>query len=397
MRVLFHFVSLPNLRDTSGLYSSLIHQFVNHGHSVLVSSKGTGIKKTTIQEEDGIQIIRVKSWDFTGVSNNIKKAIAYQLYTFKQRYYIRKFYKKEKIELIISHSLPPELSFITRYLKKKYKCPVYLIQSDFTWQDAVSFGFFGEKSIVALYYRFWEKRMINEADFIGCPTKGNIRFVKKFYPNINDLRFDILPFWMNELVVKPNDAFRKEYGWEDKFVVIYGGSIGAAQRVDHVIELAEACKSYSEIVFLIVGNGPLLGQIKQQAYDKKLNNVAFKDFLPQDQYLSLLASCDVGLIILNELLGTPNFPSKALSYFNIKVPILAALDYVTDFGCFLEENNAGLWAHSDCTLDLKEKLLLYYNDRAFCNVIKENGYRLFKEQLTTEAAYQTIINKVNSI
>ncbi len=130
--------------------------------------------------------------------------------------------------------------------------------------------------------------------------------------------------------------------------------------------------------------------------EKQLTNIEFKAFLPQEQYLSFLASCDVGMIILNEKMATPNFPSKSLSYLNMRVPILAALDHTTDFGSYLEESNAGLWGYSDDIPTLKEKLICYYENKELREQVKENGYKLFKSQLTTQQAYQTIIKKVTN-
>lgn len=394
MNILFLCCALPDLSRNDDLFTSLINIFYREGHQVIVSAKKNSKGKTSLELENGIQVLRINSHDFTRVSNPIKKALAYQEYSIKQRYLTKRFFKKEKFDLIISHSLPPELAFIVSGLKSHFKCPFYLIQSDYTWQDAVGFGYFSEKSIVALYYKYWEKRMIKLADFIGCPTKGNVSFVKKYYPFVKDDVFDLLPFWMNELIITPNYSLKKQMGLEDKFVVIYGGSVGAAQKVEHIIELADSCKEYENIVFVILGKGPLLAQVKQMVDDKKLSNVIFKEFLPQDQYLSFLAACDVGLIPLNEKTAIPNFPSKALSYLNMRVPILAALDYVTDFGAFLEDNNAGLWAYSDRIEDLRRKLLEYYHRGELRERVKENGYQLFKAKLTTENAYQTIMNKV---
>lgn len=394
MNILFLCVALPNLETDNGLFAQLINEFARHNHHICVSAKGNGIRRTQLFKENGVDVLRIKAHDFTGVSNNIKKALAYQEYSIKQRYFTKKFFKKERFDLIISHSLPPELAYIIRGLKKFFKCPFYLIQSDYTWQDAVGFGYFSEKHPVAKYYQYWEKRTFELADYIGCPTKGNFEFIKKYYPNIPEDKFDFLPFWMNELDIKPDSNLRQVLGLEGKFVVIYGGSVGAAQRVDHVISLAEMCKSYNDIVFVILGRGPMLEQIKKSTRDKGLENVIFKDYLPQAEYLLFMASCDAGMIILNENLGTPNFPSKALSYLNMKVPILAALDYVTDFGDYLDENNAGLWAYSDNIAELKSKLLIYYNDFDLRSRVRENGYKLFKEHLTTDRAYQTIMNKV---
>lgn len=396
MNVLFLFVWLPSLKDENSIFSSLIYEFRNQGHNVFVSAKGADIDKTGVVVENGIPVLRIKSHDFTGVSSNVKKALAYQEYVLKQRYYTKKFFKEEKIDLIISHSLPPELGYIVGNLKRHFKCPFYLIQTDFIWQDAVAFGYFGKNNPIALYYRFWEKKMFKEANYIGCPTKGNVEFIKHYYPKIEEKRFDFLPFWANEITVKQDNTLKEQLGLEDKFVVVYGGSVGAAQRIEHIVELAEACKEYEDIAFVILGKGAYLNVIKGMSNEKKLTNVVFKDFLPQDQYLAFLASCDVGLIILNEKMASPNFPSKSLSYLNMKVPILAALDHTTDFGMYLLENNAGLWGYSDDIPTLKERLLSYYNSKELREQVKENGYRLFKEELTTERAYERIINKVKN-
>lgn len=393
MNILFLFCSLPVLDSNNGLFVQLINEFHIQGHHVCVSAKGQINDKTCIRKENGIDVLRIKSHDFTGVSSNVKKALAYQEYALKQRYNTKKFFKNEKFDLIISHSLPPEIAYIVSGLKCYFKCPFYLIQSDYTWQDAVGFGYFSDKSLVARYYRFWEKRAFKMANFIGCPTKGNIDFIKDYYPIIEDSCFDFLPFWSNEVNVQPNYVLKEQLGLKEKFTVIYGGSIGAAQRIEHIVELADACRDYTDIAFVLLGRGAYLDVIKGMVAEKNLSNVVFKDFLPQDQYLAFLASCEVGMIILNERLATPNFPSKALSYFNMKVPILAALDHITDFGKYLDENHAGLWAYSDDIQSLKEQLIRYYKSMDLREKVKKCGFELFKTQLTTTCAYQTIINK----
>lgn len=396
MNILFLFVYLPNLDSDSGLFVQLINEFRMNGHNVMVSAKGKKIDRTCVVIENDIPVLRIKSNDFTGVSSNVKKALAYQEYAFKQRYYTKKFFKNEKIDLIISHSLPPELGYIVGGLKRHFRCPFYLIQTDFIWQDAVAFGYFGKNNPIALYYRYWENKLFKEADYIGCPTKGNVNFIKQYYPKIEDKRFDFLPFWANEIMVKDETGLKEQMGLKDKFVVVYGGSVGAAQRIEHIVELAEVCKDYQDIVFVILGKGAYLDVIKGMVNDKGLTNVEFKAFLPQDQYLAFLASCDVGLIILNEKMATPNFPSKSLSYLNMRVPILAALDHTTDFGEYLEENNAGLWGYSDDIPTLRKKLISYYENKELREKVKENGYKLFKNHLTTYQAYQTIISKAKN-
>lgn len=394
MNILFLFVSLSDLSNEGGLFSSLIHEFAKHGHKVFVSSKGKNIKETEIREEGGIQVLRIKCPDFTGVSSNVKKALAYQEYVIKQRFYVKKYWGKEKMDLIFSHSLPPELAYIVGGLKRHFKCKFYLDVPDYTWQDAVAYGYFKKNSPIGLYYRFWEKLMFKKADFIGVPTKGNVVFIRNLYPRISEKKFSVIPFWLKPFDTSKDECVKEKLGLKDKFVVIYGGSVGAAQRIEHFVELADACAEYKDIVFLLLGKGVYLPVIKQMAEKRHLTNVMFKDFIPQQDYLRLLASCDVGMIILNEKMATPNFPSKSLSYLNSKVPILAALDHVTDFGVYLEENGAGLWGYSDDIGSLKCQLLKYYNSKELRVETARNGYELFINNMTPECAYESIISQI---
>lgn len=396
MNILFLFVWLPDLNIENTIFTSLIHEFKNRGNKVLVSTRNQSEGRfSEVVEENGIKVLRIVSRPFTGVANPVKKALAYQEYVVKQRYLIKKYFGTEKVDLVISHSLPPELAWVISGVKKYFKCPFYLLQTDFIWQDAVAFGYFRKNSLICWYYRFWEKRMLKLADYIGCPTKGNIDFILREYPDINKDRFQLIPFWQK--YVKPNDntcAKNQDPLLKDKFVVVYGGSIGAAQRVEHIVELAEACIAERNIVFLILGKGAYLPVIKSMVKQRNLNNVIFKEYLPQDEYLALLSSCDVGMIILNEKMATPNFPSKSLSYFNMRVPVLAALDHSTDFGDYLVDNNAGLWAFSDDIPALKARLMEYYHNRDLLNNVKENAYNLFVNHLTPEHAYNSIMNIV---
>lgn len=290
MNILFLFCSLPNLSDDTSLFSSLIHEFKHQGHNVFVSAKGQNTSKTELVEENGISVIRIHSQDFTGVSNNFKKALGYIEYSIKQVYYTKKKLRNQHFDLIISHSLPPEIGLIIGKLKKHFKCPFYLIQTDFTWQDAVVYGYFGKNSPVGLYYRYCEKKMFKESDYICVPLKGTIKYIHDFYPWLPESRFRVCQFWQKSFEIVKNDESRKKLGTKGKFVVIYGGSVGQAQKIEYMVNLAEAVKNNEKIIFLLLGKGAKLDQIKNMVHNKGLKNFLFLDFMPNLEYLQLLSS-----------------------------------------------------------------------------------------------------------
>ena len=50
--------------------------------------------------------------------------------------------------------------------------------------------------------------------------------------------------------------------------------------------------------------------------------------------------------------------------------------------------------YSDDITTLKKKLLSYYENKELREKVKENGYLLFKKELTTIQAYQRIVQKL---
>ena len=395
MNVLFLFCSLGNLETDNGLFGSLIKEFKKRGHNVYVSAKGNGIERTFYAEEAGIPVLRIQSKDFTGVSNMVKKALGYIEYSLKQIHYTKKCFKREKIDIIISHALPPELGVIAPALKRAFKCPFYLINTEFTWQDSVVYGFFKKNSPAGWYYRFLEYALFKASDYIMVPLKGTIDYIKSYHQWISDDKFCVCQFWQQPLNIEKDMSIRDKLGMKDEFVVVYGGSVGQAQRLEHMVNLAVAVKEYKDIHFLLLGRGKKLNDIKQMVAGKALNNFTFLDFMPQQDYLQLLSSCDAGVIILNEVHGSPNFPSKTSSYFNLQVPVLAAIDSITTYGEFLDETNTGLWSLAGDVEHFKENLLNLYQHPELCEVMKKNEIDYFYSRMTPEYAYQTIVDQIN--
>src|SRR5690606_17203199 len=343
MNILFLYISLPHLSE-SGVFNDLIKEFHRNGHNVKVATPSNSDEKTGVYKEAEIDVLRFKTNQLTRNTSNIQKGLNYIKFIPQCLSAINKFYKKEKFDLIISHSLPPEIGIVIRSLKRKYKSKFYLMLCEYIWQDSVSLGFIRENGLVKRYYQFLERLLIKQAEYIGCPSQGNIDFVLRYYPwadrhNLHVLHYAQYPI---ELEAEKIDV-REKFNITNKVLVIYGGNMTIAQKIQNVIDVAESCSEYTDIVFLLLGRGPQMEEIKSKVIDKKLKNIIFINFLPQNEYNLLLSSCDIGLVSLNERLAIPNIPSKTLSYFNLSVPIVASIDKSTDYGSYLERAGGGLW------------------------------------------------------
>lgn len=394
MNILFLYISLPHLSE-NGVFTDLIKEFDKQGHNVKVATPSKKGIDEGINQEAGIDVLRFKTDQLTNNTSNIKKGIAYVKLIHQFPNAIKKHFGKEKFDLIIAHSLPAEIGIIAKILKKRYKAKFYLMLCEYIWQDSVSLGFFKENGLIGRYYKWLEKITVGSADYIGSPSQGNIDFSLKYYPWAKEKNIQLLHYSQAPIQLKSTDEdVKARYGLAGKFVAIYGGNMSIAQKIENVLDLAEACIEYEDIVFLLLGRGQEIEKIKQTAKERNIKNLRFVDFLPKDDYNNLLSVCNVGLVSLNEKLAIPNIPSKTLSYFNLSIPVVASIDRATDYGQYLESAGAGLWSYAGDADKFKENLLKLYNAPKRCKEMGQNGYRFYMENMIPEKAYATIMKQL---
>ena len=158
------------------------------------------------------------------------------------------------------------------------------------------------------------------------------------------------------------------------------------------MKLAERKQNTKNIVFLIIGDGTERQRIEKIAREKELTNVIFQNTISREDYNELTKECEVGLICLNEKFTIPNIPSKTLSYFNAKIPVLASVDKNTDYGQLLENSKSGLWSITGDIDAYERNFDTLYDNEVLRKEMGENGNIYLQKYLTSEIAYQTIMS-----
>jgi colanic acid biosynthesis glycosyl transferase WcaI len=125
-------------------------------------------------------------------------------------------------------------------------------------------------------------------------------------------------------VPAPRDnEVRKQYGWHDRFVLLYAGTHGMAHGLNQVLDAAEALRGDADKLFVFVGEGAEKDGLKRQAARRQLDNVQFIDQQTKQRIPLFYAACDVGLVTLRD---TPLFqevlPSKIFEYLGMERPIV---------------------------------------------------------------------------
>lgn len=138
-----------------------------------------------------------------------------------------------------------------------------------------------------------------------------------------------------------DNAFSREHGLWDKFVVSYAGNMGKPQQLDVLVEAAALLADNPRIHFLLMGSGTETEALQQLAAAKGLRNVTFLQHQPYTVMPHAYAAMDVCYV--PQAIGTSSdgIPSKVYRILSSARPVLACTDAGSDLAMLVQEARAG--------------------------------------------------------
>lgn len=399
------FLSISKLPHMSGhsIYVDLLHEFLRNGHNIFVVC-ALDVKeglKTNLSVEDNCKIVRVKTGN-NSTTNLIQKGLTAVNLPKQYIAAIKQYFSDVTFDLVLYPTPPITHVETVKYIKQKDHAKTYLLLKDIFPQNAVDLGMMsksGLKSIIYRYFRNKEKELYAVSDWIGCMSQANVDYVLKQNPEIDPGRVEVCPNSIEVFDKSVNDETRNEirtkYGIPlDKKVFIYGGNLGKPQGIPFLMQCLEKCRNVQDAYFFVVGNGTEFRLLEKYAKEANQANFKLAQRLPKEDYDTLVAACDVGMIFLDHRFTIPNFPSRLLGYMQAKLPVLAVTDPNTDIGKVIVDGGFGWWCESN-------------DSDKFCEVVKgiihsdlnqkrDNAYNYLLNHYTVEICYNTIMNRIRN-
>lgn len=145
-----------------------------------------------------------------------------------------------------------------------------------------------------------------------------------------------------------------------KFIVGYTGTLGVANSLDTLIDAAEKLREYSEIHFVLVGEGKEKKVLQEYVKGKNLENITFLDAIPKVEIQAMLSQFDVCYLGLTKdpLFRFGVSPNKLFDYLYAGKPII----YGVDSGEYkpVTDNNAGYQILAEDSSQLVNAVLKLY-------------------------------------
>jgi glycosyltransferase involved in cell wall biosynthesis len=189
-------------------------------------------------------------------------------------------------------------------------------------QNAIDMGLLKNRALIRCF-EWIENYVYRKADGLIVMSEGNREFVADRGAALE--RVHVVPNWVDTKSIRPGkrlNDFRREHNLGDKFVVLFGGTMGWSQGLDVVVEAARLCQQDQDIVWVLVGEGIEKTRLMESASD--LLNIQFLPMQSKEKYPEVLAASDVCLVTLHPDVATPAVPSKISTIMAAGRPVVAA-------------------------------------------------------------------------
>lgn len=402
MNIIFLTLAKITSLEERGIYTDLLRKFREEGHNVCVvcPTERREQKETYLSQIKKVTILRVKTFNLQK-TNIIEKGIGTLAIEYQFLKAIKKYFSREVFDLVLYSTPPITFSKVIDFVKKKDNAYAYLLLKDIFPQNAVDMKMLKYGGLLHKMFLKKERRLYEISDTIGCMSEANKKYVITHNPWVSSNKVEVNPNCITpiDLVqsIQEKQTIKEKYGLPlQKKIFVYGGNLGKPQGLDFLLETISLSIN-PEVFFLVVGSGTEYNKIFKWFQTHKPKNAKLLVGLEKLEYDRLLNACDVGLIFLHKNFTIPNFPSRLLSYLEMKMPVIAATDSNTDIGSVIEKNNCGYSVLSGDSFAMQNAIdTMVFNEHDFTRMQK-NSWDLLLQEYSIDYSYELIKNKLKNV
>jgi len=386
--------AFPPLRSSGAVQlRDLSRELVRQGHEVTVMVASPELDEDyRLDVLDGVQVVRLRTPRTKDV-NYVRRTLGEFLLPFAMLRHLKKTkLAQQQWDGIVWYSPSIFLGPLVSVLKRRSKCPSYLILRDIFPEWAVDMGLMG-RGLPYWFFRAVAKYQYSVANVIGVQTAGNLEYFSGAR-SASSPRVKVLHNWLADASDIGCSIKIAETSLAGRKIFVYAGNMGIAQGMGILIDLAAKLLHRSDIGFLFVGRGSDAERLREDAAARGLNNLMFFDEIDPDEIPGLYAQCDVGLVALDPRHKSHNIPGKFLSYMQSSLPVLASINPGNDLVNLIRDKGVGAVCIDNSSQSL-ENLVYKLVDQLESDVqMKERCRLLAKEMFSARAAALGVVSSL---
>lgn len=303
------------------------------------------------EEINGVKVLRIRVPEFskTDKKSRVKNIVSYFFGAMGATF------KVGKMDYVFSISQPPILGGLLGVWGKwvKHAKYIYNIQ-DFNPEQVLAVGYTKNKLITDAMMWF-DKFSCKRSDLVITVGRDLVETVENRFKGKKVPKTVMINNWIDENEIYPLDennekvqAFKKKYGLDGKFVIMYSGNIGLYYDLENLIKVVKKIKPGTktadgrEVVFAFVGAGSVLDKLVMYKESNNMDNVVFIPYQDKEDLIYSLNAGDVHWCVNAKGIKGVSCPSKYYGLAAAGKPIIGVLEEGSEVRCLIEDTKGGL-------------------------------------------------------
>ena len=346
---------------------------------------------------NGVKVFRIRVPEFskTNKKSRVKNIISYFFGA------IVATFKVGKMDYVFSISQPPILGGLLGVWGKwiKHAKYIYNIQ-DFNPEQVLAVGY--SKNLFITDVMMWfDKFSCKQSNLIITVGRDLVETVENRFHGKNVPNTVMINNWIDEKEIYPlasdNEkvvAFKKKYGLNSKFVIMYSGNIGLYYDLESLIKVVKRFGADTktagnrDVVFAFVGAGSVLKTIEEYVDEHHMENVIFIPYQDKAELIYSLNAGDVHWCVNAKGIKGVSCPSKAYGIMAAGKPIIGVLERGSEIRGLIEECNCGKCCEPGDYVKVAD-IINWYIENADSTEVKwmgRNGRKYLEQKLTREVS-----------
>ena len=328
----------PGVEATAHLLSELCEALADEFDVTVVTGTVPGDERTGHAERNGVEIVRVGStaYDRSKLSLRAVNYLTYLGLSFVEGL------RAPKPDVVLCMTDPPVIANVALVLAKRFGVPLVVVTQDVFPEVAVALKRLDNQALVTAL-RLATRIYLERADrVVAIGETMQERLATK---GADPQRVVVIPNWVDaeDLGPRPRDnAWAREHGLADRFVVMHSGNIGHAQDRDSLIRAATFLRDLDDLRIVLIGGGARREELKELARVLEVDHVVFMGYQPRDVLADSLSSADVHVVGLARGLAGYVVPSRLYGVMAVGRPVIAAAEDSSETAKVVRKADAGL-------------------------------------------------------
>ncbi len=294
-------------------------------HPLGIKAAGDRWRVTRRERHGGVDVVRAYVYASPN-KRTLKRMLSYASFMFSA--VVVGLLRIRRSDVVVATS-PQLLCACAGYLLARVLRAPFVFEVRDLWPESILAVGAMRQNLVVRGLRRAARHLYRASDRIVTVGEGYQRQIHARYGIPFD-KMDEIPNGVDTALFIPgqkHNEVRREYGWGERFVVMYLGTHGMAHALHVVLEAAASFRDDPSKLFVLVGEGAEKESLKRLAGEWRLTNVQFIDLQPKRRVPLFYSACDLGLVMLR---AAPLFqdvlPSKIFEYLAMQRPILISVD-----------------------------------------------------------------------